>query len=88
MGLETVEIVLWAEREFDLKIPDEDVANLATIGALVNYLAHRSKAAHGTHSSDAEYIFDRLSRMLQQQYSVPESEIHLDARFYDDLGLG
>lgn len=88
MGLETVEIVLWAEREFDLKIPDADAAHLATIGELVNYLAHRSKAAHGAHSFDAEHIFDRMSRMLQQQYSVPESEIHLDARFYDDLGLG
>ncbi|HLH28564.1 MAG TPA: acyl carrier protein [Acidimicrobiales bacterium] len=40
-SLSMVEVVVAAEEKFDVKIPDDEVKNLATVGDAVNYiLAH------------------------------------------------
>ena len=37
-SLDTVELVMDVEKEFDLKIPDEDQAKLATVGDVIKYV--------------------------------------------------
>lgn len=37
-SLDTVELIMEFEKEFDLSIPDEDAENIATVGDAVNYL--------------------------------------------------
>ncbi|MGM9774920.1 MAG: acyl carrier protein [Candidatus Egerieousia sp.] len=37
-SLDTVELVMDVEKEFDLKIPDEDQAKLATVGDVIKYI--------------------------------------------------
>ena len=37
-SLDTVELVMALEEEFDLEIPDEDAEKIATVGDAVNYL--------------------------------------------------
>lgn len=37
-SLDTVEIIMEFEGEFDLKIPDEDMEKFVTIGDIVNYI--------------------------------------------------
>jgi acyl carrier protein len=37
-SLDTVELVMAFEEEFDVEIPDEDAENLATVGDAINYL--------------------------------------------------
>ena len=37
-SLDTVELVMAFEEEFDLEIPDEDAQNIKTISDVVNYL--------------------------------------------------
>jgi acyl carrier protein len=44
-SLSMVEVVVAAEERFDVKIPDEDVKNLSTVGDAVNYIAKASVSA-------------------------------------------
>ncbi len=37
-SLDTVELIMEFEKEFDLSIPDEDAENIATVGDAVTYL--------------------------------------------------
>jgi len=37
-SLDTVELIMEFEKEFDLSIPDEDAENIATVGNAVDYL--------------------------------------------------
>lgn len=37
-SLDTVELVMKLEEEFDIEIPDEDAANIRTVGDAVKYL--------------------------------------------------
>ena len=40
-SLDTVELVMAFEEEFDLEIPDEDAENLTTVGSAMEYLKKR-----------------------------------------------
>jgi acyl carrier protein len=40
-SLDTVELVMAFEEEFDLEIPDEDAEKLATVGDAIKYLNER-----------------------------------------------
>ena len=40
-SLDTVELVMAFEEEFDLEIPDEDAEKLQTVGAAVTYLQEK-----------------------------------------------
>jgi len=45
-SLDVVEFVMAVEQEFDITIPDEEAAKLATVGDAVKYIdAHAKKAA-------------------------------------------
>jgi len=37
-SLDTVELIMEFEKEFDISIPDEDAENIATVGDAVEYL--------------------------------------------------
>ncbi len=41
-SLDTVELIMEFEKEFDLSIPDEDAENIATVGDAVKYLEEKS----------------------------------------------
>lgn len=38
-SLDTVELIMEFEKEFDLSIPDEEAENIATVGDAVTYIA-------------------------------------------------
>ena len=38
-SLDTVELIMEFEKEFDLSIPDEDAENIATVGDAVSYIS-------------------------------------------------
>ena len=40
-SLDTVELVMAFEEEFDLEIPDEDAEKLRTVGAVIKYLKEK-----------------------------------------------
>lgn len=43
-SLDTVELVMDFEEEFDLEIPDEEAEKLTTVGAAIKYLEEKLKA--------------------------------------------
>lgn len=43
-SLAIVELVLALEEKFDIKIPDEEVDNIKTVGDAINYIASRRKS--------------------------------------------
>ncbi|MFW6348431.1 MAG: acyl carrier protein [Cyclonatronaceae bacterium] len=40
-SLDTVELIMEFEKEFDVSIPDEDAENIATVGDAVKYLTDK-----------------------------------------------
>lgn len=40
-SLDTVELIMEFEKEFDISIPDEDAENIATVGDAVSYLQNK-----------------------------------------------
>jgi acyl carrier protein len=43
-SLDTVELVMALEEEFDIEIPDEDAEKIKTVGDAVNYIKAHAKA--------------------------------------------
>lgn len=43
-SLDTVELVMAFEDEFDIEIPDEDAEKLTTVGEAVSYLKNKTEA--------------------------------------------
>ncbi|MGA7303700.1 MAG: acyl carrier protein [Rhodothermales bacterium] len=43
-SLDTVELIMEFEKEFDLTIPDEDAEKIATVGDAISYLTEKSDA--------------------------------------------
>ncbi len=41
-SLDTVELIMEFEKEFDMSIPDEDAENIATVGDAVKYIQSKS----------------------------------------------
>ena len=42
-SLDTVELIMEFEEEFDLEIPDEDAEKITTVGAALEYINNNSK---------------------------------------------
>ncbi len=42
-SLDTVELIMEFEKEFDLQIPDEDAEKIATVGDAISYIEEHSK---------------------------------------------
>lgn len=42
-SLDTVELIMEFEKEFDLKIPDEEAENIATVGDAISYIENAKK---------------------------------------------
>ncbi|MCC5926133.1 MAG: acyl carrier protein [Bacteroidetes bacterium] len=40
-SLDTVELIMEFEKEFEISIPDEDAENISTVGAAVKYLTEK-----------------------------------------------
>lgn len=40
-SLDTVELIMEFEKEFDISIPDEDAENIATVGNAIEYLKEK-----------------------------------------------
>jgi len=41
-SLDTVELIMEFEKEFDIQIPDEEAENIATVGDAIEYLTERT----------------------------------------------
>jgi len=88
MGLDTAEVILWAEKTFDLHLPDNEVSLIYTVGEFCDYLSNKLTLKHGLKSVPShETIFNQLTIMLIKNYGIKPEKISRDARFIQDLNL-
>ena len=87
MGLDTVEIVLWAEQTFDVSMPDEEVGQIFTVGEFAKYIAKKVNDVKGTHIDYTDTL-PQILDILESDYGVKRSKITLSSRFVQDLGFG
>ena len=88
MGLDTVEFVLLAEKEFGLNLPDDEVSLVATVGELSDFIHQKLVVKHGLKLCPSQdEIYSRIKNLLIKQFGVPETLILRSARFVDDLQM-
>jgi acyl carrier protein len=85
MGLDTVELVMAFEEEFDLEIPDKAAEKMVTVGDVVAFIF--AEFGRLGRAADRDDIFDRVRRLTSEASNVDPSQIHLDTSFVGDLGL-
>jgi acyl carrier protein len=84
MGLDTVELVIRVEKEFDIEIPNADAARLVTVGDMHAYLVDALRRQGRIESTDSVYA--QLHDIICDQLGVKAQEVIPSARFVDDLG--
>lgn len=82
-GLDTTAYVERIEREFYIRIPDEDGAGIDTLGQLCNFVTSKC----GSQALDAadDWIWLTLRRITSDEFGVMESDLHKETRFAEDL---
>lgn len=87
MGLDTVEIVLWAEEEFGITISNQDVANLFTVGEFSSCIHRQLALKEGLKAPSEAQVFDSIKRFLVSRFHVKPERITRNAQFVKDLGM-
>jgi acyl carrier protein len=82
MGLDTVELIMSVEEEFDITIEDTDAEKIGTVGLLHQYVL--SRLGIGTPVCPSAAQFYRLRRALMQVRGVDRRAVRPRARM-DDL---
>ncbi len=86
MGLDTVEFLLYAEKEFDIKITDEEAGEIYTIGQF-SRLCHAKLLIKPNNTFDEEQVFTRLKQILHKQFLNANAIIKREDLIVKDLGL-
>jgi acyl carrier protein len=87
MGLDTVEIILWAEDKFGIEIPDADAAGIKTVGEFSEYIYRRLLIGGDFNAQSESVIFERIKAYLISHVEVKPELIFREAEFVRDLGL-
>ncbi len=89
MGLESVELVMAIEEEFDISIPDEEAGNLDTVGKLYQYILDilYLKQSGSSGEVDESDVWERTREVIVSQLGVDLEEVTEDASFVADLGI-
>lgn len=87
MGLDTVEFILWAEKEFEIEIPDGDAENILTVGQFSTYVHHRLLDIQGSNTIAETEIFERIKRFLVSEFRIAPDKIDRNSYFVKDLRL-
>ena len=88
MSLDAVEFVLLVEKAFDLKLPDDEVSLVATVGELSDLIYQKLIAKHGFKACPSQdEIYNTIKNLLIKQFAMPEAKISRSARFVDNLKM-
>jgi acyl carrier protein len=85
MGLESVEMVMEAERLFNVELPVEKVEKIYTFGAFVDCV-HEANQSLGR-KIEREDVYSTLRKVVSESLGVRERDITEDSRFIEDLGM-
>lgn len=80
MGLDSVELLLMVEEEFDVSITDEEAGCLDTVGDLVEIVTAKSQR-------EADGVYGRVQRIIVDEFGVKAEKVRPEARIVRDLGI-
>ena len=80
MGLDTVELVIAFEKEFDFVINDDDAAILYTPADVADYVVKHSKHKY------KPSVLLKIINITSAQLEIPAEEISPGSLFVQDLG--
>jgi acyl carrier protein len=83
MGLDTVELVMAVEEEFELEIPDAAAEKMVTVGDMHAFLESELKRLG--RDLDPAQVFERMRSIIVRQLGVDPDEVVPSARFVKDL---
>ena len=86
MGLDTVEFLLYAEKEFDIKISDAEAGEIYTLGQF-SRLCHAKLLIKPSNTIDEEQVFTRLTQILHKHFLKTDAAIKREDLIVKDLGL-
>jgi len=86
MGLDTVELVMAIEEEFDIRIEDTDAPKLAVLGDMHAYIVQALKERGA--APDEEQVWQRLSAIVVKQLGVRPGQVTRSAHIVNDLRAG
>lgn len=86
MGLDVIELVQSVEREFQITIPNDTAPTLGTLGELQAFVVQSLQKKTGA-AVDAADAWERLKRILIEQFAIRESLLVPSAHIVHDLGL-
>jgi acyl carrier protein len=87
MGLDTVEFVLWAEKEFQIEIPDKDAETIYTVGHFSTYVHQKLTLKLGLKVPSEQFIFNRIKEYIASEFKIAPDSIQRESRFINDLGF-
>ncbi len=85
MGLDTVELVMAVEGEFDLAIPDAAAAKMKRVGNLHAFVVATLRQRVEAGAVDDVQVWERLRAIIVAQLGVGVDEVTPSARFVEDL---
>ena len=85
MGLDTIELVLAAEKHFGVSVPDERAEKTITVEQFAQLLYEL--LAQTTTPIAFEDVLLELQQMVSKQFKIPIEHVVPNAYFVKDLGL-
>ncbi len=88
MGLDTVELVMSVEEEFDIDIPPEAAEKITTVGDLRDFVVaslERKGGAPGGACPDS--VLQRIRQIFEKGHGIGPERVVPAARIIADLGL-
>jgi acyl carrier protein len=87
MGLDSIEIVMEIQDEFEVRIPDEDAEQLRTVGDIIDYVERRLREIPRPPASAKDRAAaERVVRIVAETLRVDPASITRDSRLAEDLG--
>ncbi len=88
MGLQSVELVMAFEEEFEVEIPDDEAERIVTVGEARDCIVGKLRArAEDPDAVDPEEVWSRIKAIVVDLIAVEPEEVAPDAAFIDDLGV-
>ena len=69
MGLDTVEFLMLAEKEFGIKITDAEAGEIYTVGQFTR-LCHTKLNEKSNNNYDEAHVFIKLSQILRERFGI------------------
>jgi len=86
MGLDTVELAMAVEEQFEIEIPDEIASTLETVGLLHGFVVSQLRRRSLVPIDDAA-VFSKLRGIIGEQTGIEPGRIVPEAYFVKDLNL-